>query len=296
MVVKSVARSRSILHVDLHPFLVSVERSLDPSLRDRPVIVGAGPDGSGVVAAASTEARASGVKAGQRIAVARRLCPGGVFRPGDLEAYARYSEDVTQVLLAASRRVERPSADEAYVDLTREDDGAAAPVAAAEAIKDELQRRLGLDASLGLASSRLAARVASTWARPRGLLVVLPGYQAALRARREGARRPALPPHLEAALQKAGLETFGQLAEADPAALAEAVGDAAASREEARPRDASRPRRRCRSSLMASAAATGALARSSSRVRSTCASSADGRSTRRLAASRMDVTSSLNRA
>jgi DNA polymerase-4 len=230
VVVKSGTRSRSILHVDLDPFLVSVERSLDPSLRDRPVVVGAGPDGSGAVAAASTEARAAGVKVGQPIAVARRLCPGGVFRPGDLEAYARYSEDVTSILLAASRRVERPSADEAYVDLTREDDGAAAPVAAAEAIKDELQRRLGLDASLGLASSRLAARVASTWARPRGLLVVLPGYEASFLARQRVSFLPDLPPHLEAALEKAGVETFGQVAEADPAALAEAVGDVAAAR------------------------------------------------------------------
>jgi DNA polymerase-4 len=228
--VKSGARSRSILHVDLDPFLVSVERSLDPSLRDRPVIVGAGPDGSGVVAAASTEARAAGVKVGQRIAVARRLCPGGVFRPGDLEAYARYSEDVTSILLAASRRVERPSADEAYVDLTREDDGAQAPVAAAEAIKDELQRRLGLDASLGLASSRLAARVASTWARPRGLLVVLPGYEASFLARQKVSFLPDLPAHLEAALEKAGLETFGQVAEADSAFLADAVGEVAAAR------------------------------------------------------------------
>ena len=227
---KSAPRSRSILHVDLHPFLVSVERSLDPSLRDRPVIVGAGPDGSGIVAAASTEARAAGVKVGQRIAAARRACPGGVFRPGDLDAYARYSEDVTSILLAASRRVERPSADEAYVDLTREDDGAVAPVAASEAIKDELQRRLGLDAALGLASSRLAARVASTWARPRGLLVVLPGYEASFLARQNVSFLPDLPAHLEAALEKAGLETLGQVADADPAALAESVGEVAAAR------------------------------------------------------------------
>lgn len=230
MAVKSAARSRSILHVDLDPFLVSVERSLDPSLRDRPVIVGAGPDGSGVVAAASAEARAAGVKVGQPIAAARRACPGGVFRPGDLDAYARYSEDVTSILLAASRRVERPSADEAYVDLTREEDGASAPVAAAEAIKDELQRRLGLDASLGLASSRLAARVASTWARPRGLLVVLPGYEASFLARQNVSFLPDLPTHIEIALEKAGLETLGQVAGADPATLAEMVGDVAAAR------------------------------------------------------------------
>lgn len=230
MFVKGAARTRSILHVDLDPFLVSVERSLDPSLKDRPVVVGAGPDGSGIVAAASAEARAAGVRAGQSIAAARRACPGGVFRQGDLDTYARFSEDVTSILLAASRRVERPSADEAYVDLTREDDRAAAPVAAAEAIKDELQRRLGLDASLGLASSRLAARVASTWARPRGLLVVLPGYEALFLARQRLSFLPDLPSHIETALEKAGFETLGQVGEANTPALAEMVGEVAAER------------------------------------------------------------------
>ena len=230
MDVKGAARTRSILHVDLDPFLVSVERSLDPSLKDRPVVVGAGPDGSGVVAAASAEARAAGVRVGMSIAAARLACPGGVFRQGDLDAYARFSEDVTSILLAASRRVERPSADEAYVDLTREDDRATAPVAAAEAIKDELQRRLGLEASLGLASTRLAARVASTWARPRGLLVVLPGYEALFLARQQLSFLPDLPGHIEGALEKAGFETLGQVGDANTAALAEMVGQVAAER------------------------------------------------------------------
>ena len=82
---------------------------------------------------------------------------------------------------------------------------------AAEAIKDELQRRLGLDASLGLASSRLAARVASTWARPRGLLVVLPGYEASFLARQPVSFLEDLPPHLEHALDEAGIPTLGEL-------------------------------------------------------------------------------------
>ena len=88
-------------------------------------------------------------------------------------------------------------------------------MAAAEAIKDELQRRLGLDASLGLASSRLAARVASTWARPRGLLVVLPGYEALFLARQKLSFLPDLPSHIETALEKAGFETLGQVGDAN---------------------------------------------------------------------------------
>ena len=227
---KTAARTRSILHVDLDPFFVSVERSLDPSLRGRPVIVGGQEDGSGIVAAASDEALASGVRVGQTVALARRACPEAVLRPGDFEAYARVSQDVTAILLAASRRVERPSSDEAYVDLTRDAAESPAPVAGAEAIKDELQRRLGLDASLGVASSRLAARVASSWARPRGLLVVLPGYESSFLARQRIAFLPDLPPHLHDALEAAGFDTLGAVAGADTEALVAAVGPVAADR------------------------------------------------------------------
>jgi DNA polymerase-4 len=224
---RTAARPRSILHLDLQPFFVSVERALDPALRNRPVVIGGRPDGSGVVAAASHEARAAGVKEGQPLALARRACPDAAFLPGDLEAYARVSQDVTTLLLGVSRRVERPSADEAYVDLTRESEAAPHPVQAAEAIKDGLQRRLGLEVSLGLASSRLAARVASRGARPRGLLVVLPGYEPAFLARQPIAVLD-LPPRVERALAAAGLTTLGAVAEASDDALARAAGPAAA--------------------------------------------------------------------
>jgi DNA polymerase-4 len=224
------APRRAILHVDLDPFLVSVERSLDPTLRGRPVIVGGQPDGSGIVAAVSAEARARGVRPGLPVGTARRVCPDGAFRPGDLDTYARYAQDVTSILQAWSRRVERPSADEAYVDLTPEGPTSPSAVPAAEKIKDELQRRLGLDASLGLASTRMAARVASTCARPRGLLVVLPGYEASFLARQPLSFLPDLPPHLESALRRGGLETLGAVAEADREALEALVGPVAAER------------------------------------------------------------------
>ena len=137
---------------------------------------------------------------------------------------------MTAVLLAASRRVERPSADEAYVDLTPDRADAPRPVRATETIRDELQRRLGLDASLGLASSRIAARIASSFAKPRGLLVVLPGYELSFLARQPISVLGDLPPHLEAALGRAGLTTLGQVAEADEAVLRAAVGPVAGPR------------------------------------------------------------------
>ncbi len=220
-------RRRSILHVDLDPFFVSVERSLDPSLRGLPVVIGGDGSGMGFVAAASEEARQAGVRVGLPMSQARLVCPGAAFRRGDLDAYGRHSEEVTAVLLAASRRVERPSADEAFVDLSTEDPGDPAPVRAAETIRDELQRRLGFDASLGLASSRLSARVASAWAKPRGLLVVLPGYEQSFLAGKPVSALGA-PPHVESALVRAGLTTVGQVAECDEDALTTAVGAAAA--------------------------------------------------------------------
>jgi DNA polymerase-4 len=221
-------RRRSILHVDLDPFFVSVERSLDPSLVGRPLVIGGDGQGLGFVAATSEEARAKGVRIGQPVAQARALCPDAAFRRGDLDAYGHVSEEVTAVLLSASRRVERPSADEAFVDLTPEGASTSPPVRAAETIRDELQRRLRLDVSLGLASSRLAARVASGWAKPRGLLVVLPGYEHSFLSDKPVSAL-GLPPHLELALERAGFTTLGQLAR-DEAALADAVGPAVAGR------------------------------------------------------------------
>jgi DNA polymerase-4 len=199
---------RFVLHVDLDPFFVSVERSLDPALRGRPVVIGGDGGGLGFVAAASEEARRAGVRVGMPLARARLACPEAAFRRGDLDVYGRHSEEVTAVLLAASRRVERPSADEAFVDLTVEGPADTTPVRAAETIRDELQRRLGLDASLGLASTRLAARIASAWAKPRGLLVVFPGYERSFLAGKPVSVL-GLPPHVATALERAGLGTSG---------------------------------------------------------------------------------------
>jgi DNA polymerase IV len=225
--VKDTSRRRSILHLDLDPFFVSVERRLDPSLIGRPLVVGGA---HGVVAAASPEARSRGVRAGQMLATAERLCPEAVVRPGDLEAYARFGDEVSELLASHSRRFERPSADEAFLDLTPESSRAPAPVPVAEALKHELQTRLGIDVSLGLAGSRIAARVASAWARPRGLLVVLPGYERSFVAPAPLSLLPDLPAHLEAALAKAGFQTLGSLAEAEPGALERLVGAATAAR------------------------------------------------------------------
>jgi DNA polymerase-4 len=222
---KNPTRRRSILHVDLAPFFVAVERSADPALRGVPVVVGGDADSHGFVAAISQEARNCGVRIGQSLARARKLCPEAIFRPGDLEAYARVSDEVTQVLLAVSRRVERPSADEAFVDLS----STAAPVPAAESIKDALQR-LRLDAALGLGASRGVARVASAAARPRGLLIVLPGYEAAFLAGQSLDKVPEIDPDWMSSLRRLGIRTLGDLRGTDAATIASVTGKVAAER------------------------------------------------------------------
>lgn len=226
---------RSILHVDLDPFFVAVERSLDPTLAGRPLVIGATGRSSGAVAAASVEARTFGVRPGQAMRTARDLCPDAEFRAGDLEAYGHVSERITTLLLGVSRRIERPSADEAYADLTPEG-GGAPPTSTIESLREEIQRRLGLDAAFGLASSRLAARVASSWARPRGLLVVLPGYESSFLASQSVTFLDEFEPRLLLALEGAGLTTFGAVAAADETMLAALVGPTRAQRLRARAR------------------------------------------------------------
>ncbi|MBN2370997.1 MAG: hypothetical protein JXO72_10970 [Vicinamibacteria bacterium] len=221
---KSGRATRRILHIDLDPFFVSVERSLDPGLRDRPVVVG-GDGRSGIVAAASSEAQAAGVRPGQSIGNARRLCPQASFLAGDFETYARVSVDVTQILLSASRRVERPSADEAFVELPVQKSAPRHPFRVVDHIQDQIHRRLGLDASFGLASTRLGSRIASRFAKPRGLLVLLPEHEQAFVARQS---IEALGETITTAnlglLKSAGLIAIHDLQAVEPERLVRLIG------------------------------------------------------------------------
>ena len=106
------ASARTILHVDLDCFFVSVERVLDPKLAQRPVIVGGDPSARGVVTSASREARALGVTAGMPSAVAQRLCPDAAFLPGRGRLYARAAAAAQRILREFSPEVERASIDE----------------------------------------------------------------------------------------------------------------------------------------------------------------------------------------
>ncbi len=166
----------AILHVDLDAFYASVEQLLDPSLRGRPVIVG-GAGRRGVVCAASYEARRYGVRSAMPGVRARHLCPDGVFVAPRMQVYGDYSEQVMTIIRSATPLVEQLSVDEAFCDVRglRRVAGDGRTVAAA--LRGRIRDEVGLIASIGVATTKFLAKVASDHAKPDGLFVVEPGTE-----------------------------------------------------------------------------------------------------------------------
>lgn len=202
---------RQILHVDMDTFFVSVERLLDPSLMGKPVVVGADPKGRGVVAAASYEARAYGVHSAMPIAQAYRLCPHAVFLRGHSEHYSAYSRRLQAILNRYSPLVEMGSLEEAYIDLTGTHRLNGPAPLTAERIHHQITTELHLPASLGLATSKLLAKVASGCAKPNGLIAVHPGYERAFLAPLPLRKLPGIGKHCAERLERFGLTTIGDL-------------------------------------------------------------------------------------
>jgi len=175
-------RPRAIAHLDLDAFYASVEVLENPDLAGKPVLVGGRPGERGVVAAASYPARAFGVHSAMPMARALALCPQAIVVPTRHRLYREYSHRVMDILHQTSSLVEQMSIDEAYLDLT---DQVATWEEAVE-ISGRLQRRVkeevGLSASLGVATNKLVAKVASDRDKPGGLTVVRPGEEAAFLA------------------------------------------------------------------------------------------------------------------
>ncbi len=215
---------RTVLHIDLDAFFVSVERQRDPALKGKPVIVGGDPEGRGVVAAASYEARAAGVYAGMPAAMAQRLCPRAVFLRSDGDLYLRASERFLSIVRRYSPVVEATSIDEAYVDLTGLQRLMGHPVEIAVRLRDEIRSSLGLESSLGLAANKLVAKVGSSTAKPNGLALVRPGYEAAFLAPQGLERLPGIGPGIRQKLTMFNIRRIGHLAALDPALLEATFG------------------------------------------------------------------------
>lgn len=213
---------RQIAHLDLDGFLIAVERVRDPLLQGRPVIIGGRPEGPGVVAAASAEARAAGVTPGLLLTDAAQRCPDAVFLEGAFQHYVQASQAVDTIVRRHCGLVEWVSLDEAYLDLSGR-----SPAEARHACNDvqqEICASLGVSVAIGMGSSKVVARVASRLARPRGLLYVLPGYEARLLAPLRLEALAGLDASATEALHAAGIETLGELSRLDPAEAAALVG------------------------------------------------------------------------
>jgi DNA polymerase-4 len=210
---------RTILHVDLDAFFAAVEQRDRPELRGKPVIVGGDPSGRGVVSAASYEARKFGVHSAMSLREAIRRCPDGVFLPVDGRRYQQASREVMAILRRFTPQVEPISIDEAFLDVTGSrplfGDGPEIAAAIKAAIRDDV----GLTASVGVASTKLVAKIASDLQKPDGLVVVAPGDEAAFLAPLPISRLWGVGEKTAVALQDYGVRTIGDLAAIAPDVL-----------------------------------------------------------------------------
>jgi DNA polymerase-4 len=213
------AAVRTIIHVDMDAFYASIEQRDRPETGGRPVIVGADPRGRGVVSAASYEARRFGVHSAMPIGRAFRLCPEGVFLPVDMDKYAGVSREIMAVLAGFTPLIEPLSIDEAFLDVTASralhGDGAVI----AREIKAQIRARVSLQASVGVASNKFVAKVASDLRKPDGLVVVEPGSEAEFLAPLPVSRLWGVGRVTGAALEAMGIRTIGQLALTPAASL-----------------------------------------------------------------------------
>jgi DNA polymerase IV len=203
---------RTILHVDLDAFFASVEQRDRPELRGKPVIVGGDPHGRGVVSAASYEARRFGVHSAMSLREAVRRCPDGVYLPVDGRRYQQASRDVMAILRRFTPQVEPISIDEAFLDVTgsRQLFGGGRDIALA--IKTAIREDVGLPASVGVATTKLVAKIASDLRKPDGLVVVEPGEEAAFLAPLPISRLWGVGEKTASALADYGVRTIGDLA------------------------------------------------------------------------------------
>ncbi|MEU3463867.1 DNA polymerase IV [Streptomyces sp. NPDC006733] len=214
----------TILHLDMDAFYAAVEQASKPSLRGKPVVVGGlGP--RGVVATASYEARVHGVHSAMAMAHARRLAPNAAYLIPRFELYRRVSERVMGILGELSPLVEPLSLDEAFVDLEA---GTApgAPREVAERVRARIRAETGLTASVGLAGSKLLAKIASEQGKPDGLMVVEPGTERQLLDPMPVRVLPGVGPATGEHLRRAGIGTVGEVALAGESELVQLLGKA----------------------------------------------------------------------
>jgi len=203
--------SRTIMHIDLDAFFVSVEQVLNPELLGKPVVVGGRPDRRGVVAAASYEARAFGLHSGMPLVTAVRLCPQAIFIEGSFPRYRDASKKFMAILADFSPFLEPMGLDEAYLDVTGFESLHGSIHQMALTIKQRIKDELRLNASIGVASCKVVAKVASDLSKPDGLIEVPFGEERAFLAPLSIEKLPGIGKKTEQKLKGLGIKTLSQL-------------------------------------------------------------------------------------
>ena len=218
------ARARWILHADMDAFFASVEQRDCPELRGKPVIVGA-TSARGVVAAASYEARRFGVRSAMPGFRARELCPQGVYLPARMDRYSEASRQVHELFSELTSLIEPLALDEAFLDITGSVGLFGEPLEIGRLLRRRVWERTRLSVSVGIAPSKLVAKLACTFSKPRGLLLVRPeivqGFLRPLPIRRLW----GVGPVLERQLVSLGFQSFADLADCEPGRLLGVLGE-----------------------------------------------------------------------
>jgi DNA polymerase-4 len=215
---------KTIFHVDMDAFFVSVEELSDPSLKGKAVVVGGQRDERGVVSAASYEARKFGVHSAMPLRTAAKLCPHAIFIDGHPDRYRECSAKVYEVLNTFSPLVEMASIDEAYLDMTGTDRLHGPPLRAAHALHNKVKSETQLNCSIGIGASRLIAKVSSAKAKPNGVLWVIPGQEAKFLAPLDVRDIPGVGKVMEQNLHALGIHQVADLARLDEVVLEERFG------------------------------------------------------------------------
>jgi DNA polymerase-4 len=218
---------RRIVHLDMDAFYASVEQRDDPALRGKPVAVGGRPQSRGVVAAASYEARAFGVRSAMPMARAVRLCPELVVVPPNFELYRRVSQQVMEILRSCTPLVEPLSLDEAYLDVTENAWGEPYGSRVARRLKETIREETRLTASAGVAPNKFLAKIASGYRKPDGLTVISPERVESFLQELPVEALWGVGPVTAGKLRKVGIERLVQIRSVDMQLLRDTVGSLA---------------------------------------------------------------------
>ncbi|KAB7789356.1 DNA polymerase IV [Bifidobacterium cebidarum] len=219
----------TVLHIDMDAFYASLEVARHPELTGKPVIIGTGP--RSVVSAASYEARRYGINSAMPSARARQLCPNGIFLPVDMRYYRMMSHRIMhEVFLTVTDRFEQVSVDEGYMDVSAALLQWGEPSAIGAWIREQVSQRFHVTCSVGIATNKLVAKMASTNAKPDGMLLIPAARSAEFVQMMPLRGIPGIGPSLEKRLNAWGVASVAELASMDETSLARATGSTAVAR------------------------------------------------------------------